>query len=92
MCPHTAPISRAGKAAASATGRLLRAFEAELAPVVEAISPAAMVRKCCFFLSHMASIDASFLRAPRKEELALITLARCLLRESTSVHFASAGE
>lgn len=44
MCPHTAPISKAGKAAASAAGRLLRAFEAELAPVVEAISPGAMVR------------------------------------------------
>ena len=46
MCPHTAPISKAGKAAASAAGRLLRAFEAELAPVVEAIAPGAMVRRC----------------------------------------------
>ena len=45
MCPHTAPISKAGKAAASAAGRLLRAFEAELAPVVEAISQGAMVRR-----------------------------------------------
>lgn len=93
MCPHTAPISRAGKAAASAAGRLLRAFEAELAPVVEAISPAAMVRSCVFFFYlSRTRLMPLFSRAPRREELALIPLARCLLREIRSFSIASAGE
>ena len=37
-------------------------------------------------------IDASFSCAPRREELASITIARCLVRERTSVFIAAAGE
>jgi len=49
MCPRAAPISKAGKAAASAAVRFLRAFEAELAPVVEALTPPGAMVTCPFF-------------------------------------------
>ena len=94
MCPHTAPISRAGKAAASAAGRLLRAFEAELAPVVEAISPGAMVRRLFPWPPSLAenSIDIHLCsRFHRSLQGGKGSSWLLQLGESTSVCFASSG-